>query len=259
MRLDLWLYQSKGLQSRQKAAQLIKNGSVQVNGAVVTKAGFLVKDGDTVVVTDQLKYVGRGGYKLEWAVNRFGLDFSGKMVLDIGASTGGFTDCALSFGAAHVYAVDVGRHQLDTRLAQDPRVTNMEETDIRNLSCDACPVCDAVVTDVSFISVRKIIEHIRRFTCPQGFAVTLIKPQFELGHIRLKNGVVRSKAQHLSVLRDFIAEVSTQMYISAMDYSPVRGGGGNIEFLALLRHGTGCCDIDVKALVEQAHKNTEER
>ncbi len=260
MRLDRWLYLHKDLKSRQRALYLIKNGLVHVNGKRITKAGYDVKDNDLITLsTNDLKFVGRGGYKLEHAIHNFKLDFYNKIVLDIGACTGGFTDCALYYGAKHVYAVDVGHGQLDKKLLLDERVTNFEGINIKDMTNSSIPTCDFVVSDVSFISITKILEDIKRFLKNTGYAIVLIKPQFEVGRMHNKNGVVKNKQLHIEVLERTIQFASTTFYVDNIDYSPIKGGDGNIEFLLLLKYGVGMNHMNIKMLVEKAHQELKGR
>ena len=171
MRLDVWLCQNGLVQSREKSAQLIKNRAVFVNGKVVIKPSFSVKETDQVNLISSLPYVGRGGYKLARAIEVFGIDLKQKVVLDVGASTGGFTDCALQHGAEHVYAVDVGHDQLDESLRNNEKVTNMERTNITEVSAGQIRTPDIVVIDVSFVSLKKILPAVRKLV---GTSLSLI-------------------------------------------------------------------------------------
>lgn len=254
MRLDVWLCQNGLVQSREKSAQLIKNRAVFVNGKVVIKPSFSVKESDQVNLISSLPYVGRGGYKLARAIEVFGIDLKQKVVLDVGASTGGFTDCALQHGAEHVYAVDVGHDQLDESLRNNEKVTNMERTNITEVSAEQIRTPDIVVIDVSFVSLKKILPAVRKLVGTSCQVVALIKPQFEVGPGRLKNGIVRDKKQHLSVIRDLLLFASDYFYINGLCASPVRGGDGNIEFLLYLSTENRHFVPDIVAVVEQAHQ-----
>lgn len=235
MRLDLYLTEKQLCKSRTAAQALIKSGGVRLNGKVCQKPSQEVADFDNVgIIGEQLRYVGRGGLKLEGAIARFGLELSGAECIDIGSSTGGFTDCMLQNGAAKVYAVDVGRDQLVQSLRDDPRVVSMEKTDIRDAEL---PQVDFIGTDVSFISLRLIIPHIYRLMKTGGTAVALIKPQFEAGRSNLsKNGIVRDEKIRLKICRDiseFAVECGFEVIGTAP--SPITGGDGNVEYLLCLK------------------------
>lgn len=232
MRLDQYLAEKGLCKSRTAAQSLIKSGGVSVNGAPCTKPACDVSEQDEVIVTgEQLKYVGRGGLKLEGAVNAFELQLSGFACLDIGSSTGGFTDCMLQNGAAKVYAVDVGTDQLDPKLRADSRVVVMEQTDIRTAQLPE--QVDFVGTDVSFISLKQVIPHINRLLKNGGRAVALIKPQFEAGRQALnKKGIVKDEKIRRRVVED-ITQFAEQCGFSLLGVtdSPVQGGDGNTEYL----------------------------
>lgn len=234
MRLDVYLTEKKLCKSRTAAQELIKSGGVSLNGRACSKPSQEVTDSDRVEITgEQLRYVGRGGLKLEAALERFGLDISGADCIDIGASTGGFTDCMLQHGAARVYAVDVGTDQLAESLRADSRVVSMEQTDIRTAEL---PQADFIGTDVSFISLKLIIPHIHRLLKSGGLAVALIKPQFEAGRANLsKNGIVREERVRLKI-RDEIAEFAADcgFVVRGTEQSPITGGDGNVEYLMCL-------------------------
>lgn len=231
MRLDTYLAENNLCKSRTAAQSLIRSGGVSVNGKSCSKPSAEVGEGDTVEVTgEQLRYVGRGGLKLEAALERFGLDITGAECVDIGSSTGGFTDCMLQHGAAKVWAVDVGRDQLDGKLRSDPRVVSMEQTDIRDAELTQV---DFIGTDVSFISLRLILPHIFRLLKSGGRAVALIKPQFEAGRSNLsKKGIVRDEKVRLKV-RDEIAAFAEECGLTVVgtEVSPITGGDGNTEYL----------------------------
>lgn len=232
MRLDVYLTENGMCKSRTAAQSLIKSGGVLVNGKTCEKASAEVDEADSIEITgEQLRYVGRGGLKLEGAIKVFELDLSGLVCLDIGSSTGGFTDCMLQNGAKKVYAVDVGRDQLDQKLRNDSRVISMEQTDIR--SAQLPEMVDFVGTDVSFISLKQVIPHINRSLKCGGRAVTLIKPQFEAGRKALsKKGIVKDAKIRAEVCRD-ITEFAKQCGFDVLGIalSPIQGGDGNIEYL----------------------------
>lgn len=236
MRLDLYLAEKQLCKSRTAAQSLIKSGGVSLNGIPCEKPSAEVSHDDIVTITgEQLRYVGRGGLKLEGALSCFSLDLTGLICLDIGSSTGGFTDCMLQYGAARVYAVDVGTDQLDEKLRADRRVVSMEKTDIR---CAALPEqVDFVGTDVSFISLRQVIPHINRLLKPGGYAVALIKPQFEAGRSALsKKGIVRDERVRRRVVEDITRyAVGCGFRLVGTADSPIRGGDGNTEYLMCLQ------------------------
>ena len=224
------------VKSRSAAAEMIKSGSISVNGSVITKPSFTVNDGDSVFITGEvLKYVGRGGLKLEKAIDFFSIDLSGRTCLDIGASTGGFTDCMLQNGAKLVYAVDVGTDQLDEKLRADSRVISMEKTDIRNVG-DSIPAVDFISIDVSFISLKLVLPSAKAHLKRGGCAVALIKPQFEAGKASLnKKGVVRDEKirnRICSEISDFAASIG--FTVGNIIISPITGGDGNTEYLIYL-------------------------
>ena len=200
-RLDLILVEREFFETREKAKREIMVGNVIVNDQVVTKAGTIFKDNDelNIRIKDKLKYVSRGGLKLEKAIKTWDLDFSDKLVLDIGASTGGFSDCALQNGAKRVYSVDVGKNQLDWKLRNDNRIVSLEEMHIKDLKEEDIEnqKVDFIVIDVSFISLTKVIPYFEKFLAKDGKAVMLVKPQFEVGREKIgRNGVVENEEYH---------------------------------------------------------------
>ncbi|MEO6835129.1 MAG: TlyA family RNA methyltransferase [Candidatus Tumulicola sp.] len=237
VRLDAAVATRTGI-TRSQARSLIMEGRVRVDGAVATKAGQSVKTSAAIDLERPRRFVSRGGEKLERALDAFGLDVSGCTALDVGASTGGFTDCLLQRGASQVTTVDVGYGQLDWRLRNDPRVCVMERTNFRLLGDDAFPSgFDIVVVDTSFISVRTIVARAWAYLRPGGATVALVKPQFEAGRERLGGGgVVRDPAVHRAVLhevRDALASLG--IVATALVASPLLGPAGNREFLLELR------------------------
>lgn len=237
MRLDDAVVQQTGV-TRSRARGLILAGRVRVNGEPVTKAGSSVAEGARIEVERPRPYVSRGGEKLEHALDQFVVDPVGMRALDIGASTGGFTDCLLARGAAGVTAVDVGYGQLAWALRNDPRVTAIERTNFRFVPDEALgEPFDLIVVDASFISLRTIVERARRFLAPEGTIIALVKPQFEAGRERLgRGGVVRDRKVHEAVLRevrDQMQELGLQAV--ALVASPLLGPAGNREFFIELR------------------------
>ena len=239
-RLDLILVEKGFFETREKAKREIMVGNVSVNDKVETKAGTNFRDDDKlqIKVKDKLKYVSRGGLKLEKALQHWEIDLNGKRVLDIGASTGGFTDCALQNGAEYVYGVDVGTNQLDWRLRQDTRVKSLEETHIKDLTLDQLDgiKVDFIVIDVSFISLTKVIPYLERFIVKGSQVLMLIKPQFEVGREKIgRNGIVIEESYHDEAVKKIIEFSSQQNYkLVGITDSPITGTKGNKEFLILM-------------------------
>jgi len=238
-RLDL-LLQSRGLaESRERARSLILSGSVLVDGKKVEKAGAQVEEDAEIVLLGPLSpYVGRGGIKLEAALDTFRLNVVGKVVIDVGASTGGFTDCLLQRGAARVYAVDVGYGQLAWRLRQDARVVVLERRNIRTLPPEAIPEsADLATIDVSFISLEKVIPAVLPFLKPEGEIIALVKPQFEVGKGEVgRGGIVRSPEKHQRVLDRIQSRAAEwRLRVGGSMPSPILGQKGNVEFLVYFR------------------------
>ena len=235
-RLDMWLVENLGLKSRSKAQELIRGGYVLCNGEAVTKSGYKVTDRDEIKLLENevLKYVSRGGLKLEKAIREFGLAFKGKTVLDIGSSTGGFTDCALKAGAGKVIAVDVGTDIMDASLRADGRVELHENTDIREFPYEKYSDIDFAVCDASFISLPVALKNLG--APEQSFTlIALIKPQFECGLKVAKKfkGVVTDRKLH----KEIVARVLDSMgflgfSLKNITFSPISGGDGNIEYIA---------------------------
>lgn len=253
-RLDMCIREKLNI-SRQKAQELIQNSSVKVNGKFINKPSHKVSYNDevTVINTEKvLKYVGRGGYKLEKAIDVFNINIKG-ICVDIGASTGGFTDCMLQNGAETVYAVDVGSNQLAERLKNDNRVVSIENTDIRNADV---PKADFIGCDVSFISLTKIFQSVFNILNDDGCGVFLIKPQFEAGKENIsKNGIVKNSKIHKKVIRDIInSAVEQGLYIKALTYSPIQGGDGNIEYLIYInkKNNINIKKSEIDTVVESA-------
>lgn len=240
-RLDLLLVEQNLAQSRTHAQALIMEGVVYVNGQKVDKAGTLIKiDSDLEVKNSSLKYVGRGGLKLEGALNQFDLDVRGNIALDIGASTGGFTDCLLQNGASKVYSLDVGHGQLDWKLRNDDRVVVMEKVNARHLKeGDISDIVDLVVMDASFISLTKLIAPSIIFLKPGGFLIALIKPQFEVGKGEVgKGGIVRDEKKHQEVVDKITNHIKDLNFnIIGIIPSPILGTQGNKEFIIVATKG----------------------
>lgn len=250
MRLDVLLV-SRGLaDSRQQAQALILAGDVLVDGEPVTKPATLVPPEAMLELRQPLPYVSRGGVKLAGALRDFGLDVTGLTMLDIGASTGGFTDCLLQAGARRVYAIDVGYGQLDWRLRQDPRVRVLERTNIRYLE-NLPELADAAVIDVSFISLTLVIPAVLRLTRPDAWILALVKPQFEAGRELVgKGGVVKDPAVHRAVLQKVANWAESQgLVVRGMTVSPLLGPAGNREFFVYLAKQDR--SVDVQAAIER--------
>ncbi len=232
-RLDVWMAERGLTESRSRAQALIMAGRVLVDGAVVTKAGTAVPAGAAVELVAPPRFVSRGGEKLETAIETFAVDPAGERCLDVGASTGGFTDCLLQHGAAHVVALDVGRNQLHERLRADPRVTVLEGKNARRLEPGALPYAPTLITaDVSFISLRLVLPAVIACAAPLWRALVLVKPQFEAGRSDARGGVVRDPEVRRRVLREFCAFVTAAgaTVIGVCD-SCLPGPAGNHEYI----------------------------
>ena len=254
-RLDQAVAEREGI-TRSQARSLIMEGRVRVDGRAATKAGSGVSDDARIEIDRPRRFVSRGGEKLEHALVTFGVDASGKYALDVGASTGGFTDCLLQAGAAHVTSVDVGYGQLDWRLRNDPRVTVMERTNFRLLPDDAFGgrAFDLEAIDTSFISLKTIVARARVYLAEQADVLALVKPQFEAGRERLgRGGVVRDPSVHRAVLREVRdAMPALGLTVVGATSSPLRGPAGNREFLFHIRRdGSAVSDAEIDALVAE--------
>lgn len=251
-RLDVLLVKRNLVESREKAKAIIMSGNVFVDGQREDKAGSAFADTVEIIVKGApLKYVSRGGFKLEKAVEQYGVTLSGKICMDVGSSTGGFTDCMLQNGAQKVYAVDVGTNQLVWKLRQDERVISMEQTNIRYLEpSQVQDVMDFISIDVAFISLTKVLLPVRELLKDQGEVVCLIKPQFEAGREKVgKKGVVRDQKVHIEVIEKVIQyAVSIGFRILNLDYSPIKGPEGNIEYLLHIRRGENPNQEDTNVL-----------
>ncbi len=263
MRLDQLLAKRNLAESREKAKAAIMAGLVYVDGQKVTKPGTSVsEDAQIEVKGPAIPYVSRGGLKLEKALEVFEIDPTGLTAVDVGASTGGFTDCLLQRGAVRVYAIDVGYGQLDWKLRQDPRVVVMERTNIRHVDPNSFPEkVDLAVIDVSFISLTKIFHVVLSLLKDTGQVVALIKPQFEAGREHVgKKGVVRDPAVHVEVLERLSQDLQSEgAGLVKLDFSPITGPEGNIEYLAYFKKACpaqsweGRC-LDIVEQAWQAHK-----
>ena len=258
IRLDLLLVQKNIISSREKAKEFIKDGKVIIDGQVCLKPSQTFnEDADIKFIGETLKYVGRGGLKLEKAIETFGLTLSYKICADIGASTGGFTDCMLQNGAKIVYAVDVGHDQLAEKLKNDERVINLEGINARYITEDEIPQkLDFISVDVSFISLRLVLPQLKEFLSENGEIVALIKPQFEAGKSEVgKNGVVKSEKSHITVLNNLFEFFENSNFkIHGITFSPIQGPEGNIEYLVYLKNSfenttSFLSDFDTKKFV----------
>lgn len=254
-RIDTFLVKIGKFASREKAQKAIESGLVFVNGKVCSKVSTKISEKDEIEVEEGDGWVSRGAYKLLKAKEAFKIDFFGKIVLDIGASTGGFTQVALKSGAKKVYALDVGRGELDKNLAADERVVNLENTDFRNVAADLVRDAESVVGDLSFISLRHIFPKIIEIFGQNVQIFMLFKPQFECGKEIAKKykGVVLDKKVHISLLRDFVLYVKGLGFdVCDLTFSPVKGKAGNIEYLFAI--GGNKKTFDVTKVVEEAFK-----
>lgn len=257
-RLDLLLCERGLAESRERAKTLIMSGDVFVNGQRSDKPGTSYpEDCEVEVRAAKQEFVSRGGYKLKKALDTFGVSPEGRLCLDVGASTGGFTDCLLQRGAAKVYSVDVGYGQLAWNIRTDPRVVVLERTNIRNATPELIPGGPSLCTiDVSFISLRLVLPVVRTLLDPSGEVLCLIKPQFEAGREKVgKKGVVRDPAVHEEVLEQFTENARVAGFtVSGITFSPIRGPEGNIEYLGHLTSGGKEYIPDLKALVAASHE-----
>lgn len=254
MRLDQIVARNEGI-SRTKAKELIDDGNVLVNGLVSTKASLDVSLEDEISINNNLKYVGRGGYKLLKAIQEFRIDFSNKVVADVGSSTGGFTDCALQNGASFVYAIDVGHDQLSEKLRFDERVSVMEDTNIKDVVSLPKKV-DYFVMDVSFVSIKDILKDIKRLGTIDSLLISLIKPQFEVGKGNTKKGIVKDKKLHIKVLQEITMAASIlNLGLRKLTFSPITGKNGNIEYLGLFSFKEKSLYFDYKKIVDDAFSN----
>lgn len=239
MRLDAYIASSGVVRSRNKAQELIKQGKVFVNDVKITKPAYELGEGSRIVIKDDTKYVGRGGLKLERAILKFRPDIKGKRCADIGASTGGFTDCLLQSGAGEVYCIDSGHGQLAKKLLDDPRVKNIEGFNAREMNEDDFGLFDIAVMDVSFISQTLIYPALEKILKPGGILISLIKPQFEVGRENVgKNGIVKNPALHvrcIELLR--MKAMMSGLTMTGLTSSPIDGGDGNREYLAMFVKG----------------------
>ena len=263
-RLDILVYEKGFTDSREKAKAVIMAGQVYVDNQKADKCGQSYDENCRIEVRGAaLKYVSRGGLKLEKAINNFDFDLNGKITMDIGASTGGFTDCMLQNGAKKVYSIDVGYGQLAWKLRNDERVVNLERTNMRKVTREQVPdEIDFFSVDVSFISLRLILPVARQLMAQNAQAVCLIKPQFEAGREKVgKKGVVRDPSVHIEVVRDIYNFCLENGFdVLNLDYSPIKGPEGNIEYLIHLRKSDeprSYTDITPEELVKSSHSQLD--
>lgn len=258
IRLDKFLAKNNYFSSRAKAQFNIESETIKVNGEVVNKNSYQVNENDIIEIIEQAcPYVSKGGLKLEKAIDVFLINFNGASVLDIGASTGGFTDCALQFGADHVTSIDVGTDQLDKSLLVNKKVKSIEQFNLRDIDKNTfANKFDFVVTDVSFISLTHVFDILDFVINPKGKFIALIKPQFELENNRHK-GIVRKKNMHKYAIRKVIEyAINRGYYLNGLTYSPIKGSSGNIEFLSIFSKQNGFDDYitKIETVVQKAHK-----
>jgi 23S rRNA (cytidine1920-2'-O)/16S rRNA (cytidine1409-2'-O)-methyltransferase len=261
LRLDVALVERDLAVSRERAKAMILSQKVCVNGAIEAKPAKKMGENDCIEVKDiHVNFVGRGYLKLEKALNAFYINVSGVRCLDVGASTGGFTQLLLAKGAALVVAVDVGSGQLAKILCEDRRVINMEKIDFRNLRQEKIGEIAFACVDVSFISLKHILPHLYAFLHENGSAVCLVKPQFELGPRRLgKRGVVRDASAQEEAVEGVLLQARQQGFrVCGLTYSPICGGEGNLEFLVYLHKNRMDIDVDPKMVVRQAWKELKQ-
>ena len=258
-RLDKEIVSRSLAPTRAKAQELIKSLNVEVNGQIVAKASIAISDTDVIEIIDSttLKYVSRAGLKLEKAVEQFGIDLTGKIVMDIGSSTGGFTDCALQHGASKVIAVDVGTDLMHPTLRSHPKVELHEQTNIKDLPHKYFDNLDYITIDVSFISLTKIFEKLFTENC-NATVIALIKPQFECGKkIADKyKGVILNTKIHLDILTNIISLIDSYGFkLHSLTFSPITGGDGNIEYISMFsRQPTSNANINLQAIINSAFK-----
>ncbi len=264
LRLDVAVFERGFAETREKAKAMIMAGSVYVNGQKALKGGVNVKETDVIEVRGAVNpFVSRGGLKLDKAMKSFGLDLTDNICMDIGASTGGFTDCMLTNGAKKVYAIDVGYGQLAWKLRCDERVVNLERTNFRYVTREQVPdEVDFASVDVSFISLKLILPVMHTLLKNGGHSVCLIKPQFEAGKENIgKKGVVRDKSVHEDVVRNITSFAAENGFrVLGVDFSPIKGPEGNIEYLMYIEkceNGEMLWEGSVEELVERSHENLD--
>ncbi|MDT8716574.1 TlyA family RNA methyltransferase [Clostridium sp. 19966] len=266
-RLDVILVESGVFESRERARASVMAGEIFVNDVKVTKCGQQVNKSDNIVFKgNKMPYVSRGGYKLEKAIKEFNIDLNGKVCMDIGASTGGFTDCMLQNGASKVFAVDVGYGQFAWKLRTDERVVCMERTNIRYVTNEQIgELCDLASIDVSFISLKKVIPAVSALLKEDGEILALIKPQFEAGREKVgKKGVVREQSTHKEVISEIVQFVKGEgLNTLGLEYSPIKGPEGNIEYLLYISKDSSIkSELNEKTIdeiVKSSHDSLEQK
>lgn len=261
IRLDIYMVKTQMTDSRQKACDLIKSGQVFINNKVCQKPSFLIDETSPKpeIRGEVLKYVSRGGLKLEKAIDEFGISLNDKIAFDIGASTGGFTDCMLKNGAKKVYAIDVGTNQLSSTLIDDKRVINMEKTNVRySTPNDFEELADFISIDVSFISLKLILPVVKNLLNEHGEVVALIKPQFEAGKENIgKKGIVKDIKVHFDVCKNILEFSKDFGFITlGLSHSPIKGSDGNIEYLMHLKidgYDTNISDDKIREVIKNSH------
>lgn len=260
-RIDILIYEKGLTSSRSKAKELIENSQISVNNKIITKPSEKIdEDADISIIGKKLRYVGKGGLKLEKSISAFNINLIDCVCIDFGASTGGFTDCMLQNGAKKVYAIDVGQGQLDKKLLDNKKVINLEKTNIKTVSnnmfdesIDFCSI------DLSFISIKFAIKVVYNVLKENGEAVFLIKPQFEAGKQRIgKNGIVKDTKVHKAVIQDLLPIfISNKLSVLDLTYSPITGGDGNIEYLIHVKKSNAVThnNINIDNIINEARKN----
>lgn len=265
-RLDVLLVKKSMFESREKARASIMAGEIYVDSIRVDKCGEKIKeDANIEFKGEKMPYVSRGGYKLERAIKSFDVELNNKVCFDIGASTGGFTDCMLQNGAVKVFAIDVGYGQFAWKLRTDPRVVCMERTNVRYVTNDQIGEYGNFASiDVSFISLKKVIPTVASLLCETGEVVALIKPQFEAGREKVgKKGVVKDPNTHIEVISGVVKFLKENNFtILGLDHSPIKGPEGNIEYLVYFSKDinldkVGFCDNEIEEVVKKAHENLD--
>lgn len=268
-RIDSILVKQGYFPTRQKAKYAIEDKCIYVDNKLIEKSSKLIDEESKIEVRkESLPFVSRGGLKLDKAIKVFDIDLQEKIAMDIGASTGGFTDCMLQNGAKKVYSVDVGHDQLDEKLKKDSRVVNLEGTNIKQIKEEEFEKVDFISIDVSFISLTQVLDKAFNLLKQDGQMVALIKPQFEAGPEAIsKNGVVKDKKVHIKVIEKvMLLSNSLKFEIQGLDYSPIKGPAGNIEYLLYLKKNSQKTNFDlfsiretIKTVVEKAHKELKKK
>lgn len=266
-RIDNLLVKKGYFTTRQKAKYAIENKNIYVNNILIEKSSKLIEEEAEIQIKGKtLPYVSRGGLKLEKAIQTFNINLKEKTCIDIGASTGGFTDCMLQNKAKKVYAIDVGQEQLDKSLINNPKVINIENTNIKQIDINKQEKADFITIDVSFISLTQVLENAYKLLKQNSEIVILIKPQFEAGIDNInKNGIVKNPKIHIKIIEKIILfSNSIGFEIIDLDYSPIKGQAGNIEYLCYMKKQNTKIDLfktreKIKQIVQEAHKNLKEQ